>query len=55
MEFAFTGVQEQLRRAVREYAEDRIAPHVLEWDEAQAFPLDVVNELGKRVSQPPDV
>src|SRR5204863_1321008 len=35
-----------LRKAVREFAEAEIAPHVMEWDEAQTFPLDVVRKLG---------
>ena len=47
MEFALTAEQEHLRRAVREFAEDRMAPHVSEWDEAQVFPTEVVKELGK--------
>jgi hypothetical protein len=47
MNFEFTPDQVALRRAVREFAEEEIAPHVMEWDEAQAFPLDVVDKLGK--------
>jgi len=47
VEFAYTAEQLQLRKAVREFAESEIAPHVMEWDEAQTFPLDVVRKLGK--------
>jgi len=47
MDFEFTPEQVQLRKAVREFAEGEIAPHVMEWDEAQEFPLEVVRKLGK--------
>jgi alkylation response protein AidB-like acyl-CoA dehydrogenase len=33
---------EILRESVREFAEREIAPHVLEWDEAQHFPSEIV-------------
>ena len=45
MEFAYTPEQEQLRRTVREFAQAEIAPHVLEWDETQTFPAEVVRKL----------
>jgi alkylation response protein AidB-like acyl-CoA dehydrogenase len=47
MDFEYTPDQLHLRRAVREFAEAEIAPHVMEWDEAQTFPLEVVKKLGK--------
>jgi alkylation response protein AidB-like acyl-CoA dehydrogenase len=47
MDFSFTPDQMQLRHAVREFAEAEIAPHVLEWDEAQEFPAEVIRKLGK--------
>jgi alkylation response protein AidB-like acyl-CoA dehydrogenase len=47
MEFDFTPEQQQLRKSVREFAEAEIRPHVMEWDEAQVFPLEVVKHLGK--------
>jgi alkylation response protein AidB-like acyl-CoA dehydrogenase len=46
VDFEYTPEQIQLRKAVREFAEAEIAPHVMEWDEAQIFPLDVVRKLG---------
>ena len=46
MDFEYTPEQEQLRRSVREFAEAEIAPHVMEWDEGQVFPLDVIRKLG---------
>ena len=47
MDFEYTAEQLQLRKAVREFAEGEIAPHVMEWDEKQIFPLEVFRNLGK--------
>ena len=47
MDFEYTPEQIALRKAVREFAEGEIAPHVMEWDEAQTFPIDVVRKLGR--------
>jgi hypothetical protein len=44
--FVLTEDQEQLRREVREFAAREIAPHVLKWDEAAEFPMEVVKKLG---------
>jgi len=45
--FQFTEEQQQLRRMVRDFAEREILPHVMEWDEANHFPLETVKELGR--------
>ena len=47
MEFELTQEQQLLKRAVREFAEAEIRPHVLEWDEAQHFPTELMPALGK--------
>jgi alkylation response protein AidB-like acyl-CoA dehydrogenase len=47
VDFEYTPEQIHLRKAVREFAEAEIAPHVMEWDEAQTFPLDVIRKLGR--------
>ncbi len=47
MDFEFTAEQIQLRRSVRDFAEAEIAPHVLEWDENQIFPLEVIKKAGQ--------
>ena len=47
MEFEYSEEQVQLRRAVREFAEAEIAPHVMEWDENQTFPSEVIRKLGQ--------
>jgi alkylation response protein AidB-like acyl-CoA dehydrogenase len=46
VDFEYTPEQIQLRKAVREFAEAEIGPHVMEWDEAQTFPLEVIRKLG---------
>ena len=47
MDFEYTSEQLHLRHAVREFAAAEIAPHVMEWDEAQTFPLEVIRKLGR--------
>ncbi|MEO8661578.1 MAG: acyl-CoA dehydrogenase family protein [Bryobacteraceae bacterium] len=47
MHFDYTQDQLALRKSVREFATAEIAPHVMEWDESQTFPSDVVAKLGK--------
>src|SRR4051794_36228829 len=47
MDFEFTPEQVQLRKAVRDFAKAEIAPHVLDWDENQTFPLQVIKKAGE--------
>src|SRR5256886_12418527 len=47
MDFSLTDNQKQIRDMVREFAESEIKPHVMEWDEAQSFPLASVKKLGE--------
>jgi len=47
MDFEYTPEQIQLRKSVREFAEAEIAPHVMEWDEAQIFPMEAIRKLGE--------
>jgi alkylation response protein AidB-like acyl-CoA dehydrogenase len=47
VDFDYTPEQIQLRREVREFATAEIAPHVMEWDENQTFPLEVIKKLGQ--------
>ena len=41
MEFELNEEQKQIKASVREFAESEIAPHVMEWDEAQHFPVEL--------------
>jgi alkylation response protein AidB-like acyl-CoA dehydrogenase len=45
LDFSFTPEQQQLRKSIREFAEGEIRPHVMEWDEASHFPLEVMPKL----------
>jgi len=47
VDFSFTDEQKHLRKSVREFAEGEIAPHVMEWDESQHFPVEILPKLGE--------
>jgi alkylation response protein AidB-like acyl-CoA dehydrogenase len=47
MEFELTEEQRQVKMSVREFAESEIAPHVMEWDEAQHFPVELQPKLAE--------
>ena len=46
MDFEYSAEQIQLRRSIGNFAAAEIAPHVLEWDENQIFPLEVIKKAG---------
>ncbi len=45
MDFRLTEEQDLLRRTIREFAETEIRPHVMEWDQAQHFPSELVPSM----------
>ena len=47
MHFDLTEEQRQVKFSVREFAESEIAPHVLEWDEEQHFPIELMPKLAE--------
>ena len=47
MEFELTEEQQQIKMSVREFAESEIAPHVMEWDESQHFPIELQPKLAE--------
>src|SRR5688500_14625921 len=47
MNFELTEEQQQVKSSVREFAETEIAPHVLEWDESQHFPIELKPKLAE--------
>jgi alkylation response protein AidB-like acyl-CoA dehydrogenase len=47
VEFQFTEEQELLRKMVRQFAETEIRPHVMKFDEAQEFPLEIMKQAGE--------
>jgi alkylation response protein AidB-like acyl-CoA dehydrogenase len=36
-----------IRQSARDFAENHIRPHVMEWDESQHFPIELFHEMGK--------
>lgn len=47
MDFTYPDEVLEVRRVAREFAEKEIRPHVLEWDEKQIFPREVLARLGE--------
>src|SRR5499425_3487965 len=47
MNFELTEEQKQIKSSVREFAESEIAPHVMEWDESQHFPVELRPKLAE--------
>jgi short/branched chain acyl-CoA dehydrogenase len=47
MDFDLTPEQEQFRKAVREYAEEVVAPRAEEMDRREELPLDIVKQMGE--------
>jgi len=45
MEFSYSEELLEIKKTVREFAEREIRPHVMEWDEMQIFPRDVLAQL----------
>jgi hypothetical protein len=47
MDFALSEEQQLLRRSVREFAESEMRPRIMEWDEAQHFPKELLPKLAE--------
>lgn len=41
MDFELNEEQQQIKRTIREFAEAELKPHVMEWDEAAHFPVEL--------------
>lgn len=46
MDFSFTSEQESIRQLAREFARDRIAPLVQDYDREERLPIELVREAG---------
>jgi hypothetical protein len=44
---AFLENLQMIEQSAKDFAENHIRPHVMEWDEAQHFPIETMRELGK--------
>jgi len=47
MNFQTSEITLQIANAARDFSQQYIRPHVMEWDESQEFPVHVFKELGK--------
>lgn len=47
MNFHPEEITQQVRQTTRDFANQHIRPHVMEWDEKQHFPVEVFKQLGK--------
>jgi alkylation response protein AidB-like acyl-CoA dehydrogenase len=47
MNFEVSELTQQVAHTARDFAQQYIKPHLMEWDESQEFPLSVFKELGK--------
>lgn len=47
MNFQSEEITEHIKQTAKDFAQQNIKPHVLEWDEKQIFPVEVFKEMGK--------
>jgi alkylation response protein AidB-like acyl-CoA dehydrogenase len=47
MNFQSSELTQQIAQAAKDFAQQHIKPHVMEWDESQEFPVHVFKALGK--------
>ena len=47
MKFQLTEDQKMIRDSVREFAQSRILPNRMKWDEEQIFPREIFSEMGE--------
>src|SRR5690606_32005747 len=47
MDFKYTETQQQIAEMVRDFANKEIRPKMMEWDEAQYFPVELFRKMGE--------
>ena len=47
MYFDSSETQNMIAQSIRDFAEKNIRPHIMEWDEAQVFPVSLFKQLGE--------
>ena len=47
MNFEYTETQKMIAASVRDFAQQYIKPHVMEWDESQIFPVALFRKIGE--------
>jgi alkylation response protein AidB-like acyl-CoA dehydrogenase len=47
MNFETSEITLQVAQTARDFAQQNIKPHVMEWDESQEFPLHIFKQMGE--------
>ncbi|MEG0850200.1 acyl-CoA dehydrogenase family protein [Flavobacterium plurextorum] len=47
MNFDYNETQSMIAQSIKDFAEKNIKPFIMEWDEAQIFPIDLFKKLGE--------
>jgi len=47
MNFEYNETQSMIAKSIKDFAEKNIRPNIMEWDEAQIFPVDLFKKLGE--------
>nr|WP_294785054.1 acyl-CoA dehydrogenase family protein [uncultured Flavobacterium sp.] len=47
MNFDYNETQLMIAQSIKDFAEKNIKPHIMEWDEAQVFPIPLFKQLGE--------
>ena len=47
MNFQTAEITSQVAHTARDFANQHIRPHIMDWDESQEFPLHIFKEMGK--------
>ena len=46
MNFETSEITQQVAQTARDFAQQHIRPHVMQWDESQEFPVPVFKQMG---------
>ena len=47
MNFDYNETQSLIAQSIKDFDEKNIRPYIMEWDEAQIFPVDLFKKLGE--------
>jgi alkylation response protein AidB-like acyl-CoA dehydrogenase len=47
MNFDYSETQSMIAQSIKDFASQNIKPHIMEWDEAQIFPIELFKRLGE--------
>lgn len=47
MNFSYSSTQKMIAQSIKDFAEKEIRPNIMEWDEAQIFPVELFKKLGE--------